>query len=219
MSTGLLPGLTAVILCGGESRRMGRPKHALVAAGKTLLAHMIEGVRPLATEVLIVGKAPPDDLPGGVGWVADERPEQGALVGIVSGLRAASNEWVWMLACDMAPVDPALLKALRARRAGVQAVLPRTARGLEPFGALYHRSAAHHLDRCVRQGRLGVVEAVSGLNHAAVGGEDLGLAPGLLPAFPNANTPEEFETMRRRLDGTERGRAPDEMSLDPRTPP
>src|SRR5256885_9103738 len=50
------PGLSAAILTGGQSRRMGRDKALLVLDGRTLLERTLATLAEVADEVIIVGE-------------------------------------------------------------------------------------------------------------------------------------------------------------------
>jgi len=49
-------GATGAVLCGGESRRMGRDKAGVVLAGETLLARAVRTLAEVFDEVLVVGR-------------------------------------------------------------------------------------------------------------------------------------------------------------------
>ena len=66
-------GATLVILAGGRSSRMGRPKAGLPVEGQTLLEWMVRGLAPAFAETLVCGaRAPP-----GARSVADRHPAAG----------------------------------------------------------------------------------------------------------------------------------------------
>ena len=92
---------TLIILAGGESKRMGRPKHQISKPrGGTILDHLTSGLSPLFTETLIVGR---NLLSPGISVrvVEDVHHARSPLVGIYSGLLAAKTELSFVIACDM----------------------------------------------------------------------------------------------------------------------
>ena len=58
----MIAGLAGVVLCGGESSRMGSPKAWLDFGGEPLLARVVRVVSEAASPVLVVA-APGQDLP------------------------------------------------------------------------------------------------------------------------------------------------------------
>lgn len=68
---------TLVILVGGRSSRMGRPKAELLVEGRTLLEWMVRGLAPAFAETLVCGAG----APPGARSVADQHPMAGPLAG------------------------------------------------------------------------------------------------------------------------------------------
>ena len=109
------PSVSVVVLAGGRSARFGRDKLAEPIDGRPLLRHAIDAVRPLAIEVLVVvspGANPA--VPAGTRLVHDPAEFEGPLAGLVTGLRAAREAIVLVVAGDMPEPVPAVLERLIA---------------------------------------------------------------------------------------------------------
>ena len=113
-------GVSAVILAGGQSRRLGRDKAVEPIGGIPLIRRVIERVEHVAGEVLVVvadssrgGELPLDPRHQ---VVLDRYPGTGSLGGIFSGLEAASNPWVIAVACDMPFLNLSLIDRMLALR-------------------------------------------------------------------------------------------------------
>ena len=84
----------AIILAGGQSKRMGRAKADLMLHGKPFLGHVVETLAGVvgATNVVVVRAA--DQLlptgPKGVVITADRVPGRGPLEGFAAGLAMLS---------------------------------------------------------------------------------------------------------------------------------
>ena len=120
--------VTAVILAGGRSSRFGRDKLAEPIDGRTMLDHVVDRVRAVATDVVVVTATGASiDLPSDVEVVHDDRPFEGPLAGLGVGLRAVDPgvERVIVVGGDMPTVVPAVLArlvaALERREAAVLA--------------------------------------------------------------------------------------------------
>jgi molybdopterin-guanine dinucleotide biosynthesis protein A len=110
------PRVSAIVLAGGRSSRFGRDKLAEPVAGRALLDHAIAAVRPLAQETIVV--APPREsprVPQGIVVVHDPAAFEGPLVGLVAGLRRATNPVTLVVGGDMPTLVPAVLEAMIAR--------------------------------------------------------------------------------------------------------
>jgi len=133
--------LTVAIQAGGESRRMGRDKALIPFLGKPLIERVLQRVAPLADEVLVTTNRPESYLFLGLPLFSDLAPGRGALGGLFTALSAARQELVAVVACDMPFVSSALLAAERDLLADItlDAVIPQTDGGTEPFHAVYRR--------------------------------------------------------------------------------
>ena len=79
-----------IVLCGGQSRRMGRPKAWLPFAGEVMLPRVVRLLGEAVAPVVVVA-APGQDvppLPAGVEVVRDEEEGRGPLQGLAAGLAA-----------------------------------------------------------------------------------------------------------------------------------
>ena len=125
--------VTALILAGGRSSRFGRDKLAEPIGGRPMLDHVIERVRDVASDIVVVAAArTTPDVPADVRVAHDDRPFEGPLAGLGVGLRAIDLgvERVVVVGGDMPTVVPAvlarLIAALDRREAGVLADDART---------------------------------------------------------------------------------------------
>ncbi len=102
--------LSAVILAGGQSRRMGQDK-ALVTIDDTTLLYRICTVAQACTDRVYV-LSPPRDylLPSGCQWLPEDPPHQGPLRAFAQSLELIESDWVLLLACDLPYIDPLALQ-------------------------------------------------------------------------------------------------------------
>lgn len=108
----------AIILTGGQGRRLGGvDKAALSYRDTTLLDHVLSVVDD-ASEIVVVG--PEKDIPGVV-WAREDPPGGGPLAGLAAGLREVTAERVAVLAVDQPGLTGDTIARLRA--AGGNAVL------------------------------------------------------------------------------------------------
>ncbi len=119
-----LAPVTAIILAGGQSRRMGRDKAFIEFEGKPLIARVIERVQNVAAEVLIIANDNASYARFGLPIINDVYPGKGSLGGIYSGLLAASHEHALAVACDMPFLNEALLRYLISLASQADVVVP-----------------------------------------------------------------------------------------------
>jgi molybdopterin-guanine dinucleotide biosynthesis protein A len=135
---GGIANCTALILAGGESRRMGRDKATLPLGEKTLLQHVADTLHPLFPHLLVSVRQPRPDL--AYPQICDTVANAGALAGLMAGLAAAPTPWIFAVACDMPFLHPAVVRYLAAQRGEFQAVVPVVQGHAQPLAAFYHQS-------------------------------------------------------------------------------
>jgi molybdopterin-guanine dinucleotide biosynthesis protein A len=178
---------TLLVLAGGDSRRMGRPKAWLEVGEITLLRWVIERLGPAFSEV-VVSFAEPEQVERLVPFrlVFDRKVAAGPLAGIEAGLIAARQEVTFAIACDMPYVTPEVAEMAVAAARGCDAAMPRVDGRAEPVCAAYRRSALPAVTAALDAGRLKAADLAAQL--------DVTWLEGLDPAlFRSLNTPEDFE--------------------------
>ena len=147
---------STLILAGGRSRRMGRPKAFLPVEGETLLERAVRIARELnPVEVLISGRAGHDysALPG-CRVVLDREPDLGPLGGIERGLASSRTPLLLVLAVDLPHITAAFLRRLLGHCDASIGVVPRLDGRLEPLAAVYPTTSHRLADRLLAQRQL-----------------------------------------------------------------
>lgn len=108
--------VTALILAGGRSSRFGRDKLAEPIDGRPMLDHVVDRIRSVATDIVVVAAGIAPDVASDIEVVHDDRPFEGPLAGLGVGLRAVDPgvERVVVVGGDMPTVVPAVLARLIA---------------------------------------------------------------------------------------------------------
>jgi molybdenum cofactor guanylyltransferase len=158
MKRGTQPLLSAVILAGGQSCRMGCDKAWIKLGGQPLMALALDKVRELGvTEVFISGRPGGDYSSFGCPVLLDLEPGLGPLSGIERGLYSCPTPLLLVLAVDLPQMTPGFLRELRARSNNGLGVVPQLGDQFEPLAAIYpkrcHRLASErilHGSRAVR---------------------------------------------------------------------
>lgn len=132
--------LSAVILAGGESRRMGRDKAWVELGGKSLIAIAVEKVRQLGVgEVFISGRAGADYATLKCPVLLDLEPGFGPLGGIERALHVTRSPLLLVLAVDLPHMTDALLRKLAAGCDRLTGVVPKLNGEFEPLAAIYSK--------------------------------------------------------------------------------
>lgn len=203
----LLP-VTAAVLAGGRSMRMGVDKTLLPVDGEPLLARVVEAVGEVCAHTMVVTNRPEAleraALPRGVPVVADEVAHRGPLGGLVTALKNAPDDWVLAVAADMPWLQPALVRALWDARGTARAVVPLTDKGPEPLLALYHRDCLPAAQRVLASGRRRLVAMFDELDVVEVPVDELRFADPDLVSLFNVNTLDDLIEARKSTAGESR---------------
>src|SRR5712671_3223959 len=191
-----LVAVTAFILAGGKSTRMGADKAFVSLNGRSLLERMMEVGKSVTPDVRIIGNA--HKFSQFAPTMEDVFQDCGPLGGIHAALRASSTELNVILAVDLPYVSPALLKYLIARAQsapGIRATVPHAAGGWQPLCAVYRRQFADAAESALRAGRYKIDELFDPVSTQRIEEEELASAGFSREIFRNLNTREEVEAV------------------------
>ncbi len=193
---GVSPDVTAFILAGGKSTRMGADKAFVTLDGRTLLARALELARSATPDVRVVGDALKFAPFAPV--VEDRFRDCGPLAGIDAALRASPTELNLILAVDVPFVPPSLLQymIMRANISGATATVPRMNGGWQPLCAVYRRQFADAAEKALRAGWYKIDALFAAVEMQAIEEEELRIAGYSAKMFRNLNTREELEAAK-----------------------
>src|SRR5206468_1022917 len=130
-----------VILCGGQSKRMGRPKAWLPFGDELMLPRVVRLLGEVATPIVVV--AAPDQtvpaLPPDVAILRDEEPGRGPLQGLAAGLDALRGrvDAAYASSCDVPFLRPAFVRRLIELLGNQLIAVPRVDGYHHPLAAVY----------------------------------------------------------------------------------
>jgi len=176
----------AIILAGGQSRRMRRDKALLPIGGQTLIERLTGQLAGHFAEILISTQDPAlfDFLPFRV--VVDEGKGAGPIMGLLSGLKAASYPVNFVIGGDIPDIDLTFISELAARAAGSDIVVPVISPGkYEPLFAFYHKNVISHIEDLLRQGEKQIIKLFALCRTTYVPFRNSGW-------YFNLNTPDDY---------------------------
>lgn len=187
------PDVSAYILAGGKSTRMGADKAFVLLNGRTLLARMLDAARSLTSNVRIVGESAKYSPFAPV--VEDMFPGCGPLAGIHAALRSSTKDLNLILAVDVPFISLALLQFLvsRARSSPDSLVTVAHANGgLQPLCAVYRREFADRAESALHAGTYKIGALFDETSTQVIEGPELEAAGFSPQIFRNLNTPGEL---------------------------
>lgn len=202
MSQEKLP-LTAIVLAGGESSRMGQDKALLSRGKQSLLSYVCNVAHESVNWVYIVTP-----------WVekyrhlvqysnihlvretlvAPEAKSNCPLIGFYQGLELVKTEWVLLLACDLPCLNSAEInrwsKGLSHLEQNEIALLPRNPKGWEPLCGFYRSNCRADIKEYLERGGRSFQQWLK--NHQVV---ELAISDRRI--LFNCNTPEDWRQVLR----------------------
>ena len=184
---------TLLVLAGGDSRRMGRPKPWIEVGDTVLLRYVVERLAPAFSEV-VVSFGEPEQMEQLVPYrvVFDRKRAAGPLAGLEAGLLAARHEVMFAVACDMPYVTQDVAEMAVAAARNCDAAIPRHDGLFEPVCGAYRKTALPTI--------VGSLDAGNHVAHDVVEYMDVTWLEDLDPAqFESLNTPADLERFRVAL--------------------
>ncbi len=207
--------VSAVVLAGGGSRRMGTDKAFLkMPGGGTIIETILSKLARLSDEIILVTNRPQRYEPLGVKLVADIYPGKGALGGVYTGLCAMSHSHGLVVACDMPFLKPSLLRYMLVMAPEYDVVVPRAVpwgglkdvKGgeettkeylLHPLHAVYSKSCLEPMKDLLESGDLRIISFYPRVRVRYVEEGEIDIFDPEHLSFFNINTPADL----RRAEG------------------
>jgi molybdenum cofactor guanylyltransferase len=144
--------ISAVLLAGGESRRMGKDKATLLFRGQPLWRIQLDLLGRLElAEILVSARTDPPWRPSDMQFVPDNPPSRGPLSGLTAALARIRTGHLLALAIDLPFMTENYLRAISHKIEPGRGALPMIGDRAEPLAAIYPADA--HVD---------LVDALSG---------------------------------------------------------
>jgi molybdopterin-guanine dinucleotide biosynthesis protein A len=198
-----------VVLCGGRSSRMGRPKAWLPFGDELLLPRVVRLLGEAVDPVMVVA-APSQDvppLPDSIDVVRDEAEGRGPMQGLAAGLKALHGqaEAAYVSSCDAPFLRPALVRRLVQFMRDAVVCVPRIGGRLHPLAAVYRLEAADAAARLLAANRLMLHSLFAVVPTRVVETAELEDVDPMFQTLRNLNTPEEYEAALRDWTGSSGG--------------
>lgn len=190
--------LTAFVLAGGKSTRMGSDKALLPWKDGTLLAHAMKLTAALTSNSYIVGDSTKFASYGAV--IEDIYRDRGPLGGIHAALLSTRTDLNLMLAVDLPLIDPQFLQFMVgvARNSDAAVTVPYADGVSQPLCAVYRREFTQPAAQALQAGK-NKIDALFVKVKTRIIESDEFMRVGFAPAmFRNLNTPEEWEEERHK---------------------
>jgi molybdenum cofactor guanylyltransferase len=180
------------VTAGGQSSRMGRDKAWLELAGRPMITHVIDSLRPVVTELAVIANSDEYGMLG-IPVIRDLNRGIGPIEAVRVALDASQCERVILAGCDLPFVTPELFNYLLSRAGPYQSVVPLGPDNKpEPLCAIYSRTALPAVQRMIEAGQFKISPLYDLVDTLLIPFEDLSGLAGFDLFFENVNTPEQY---------------------------
>jgi molybdopterin-guanine dinucleotide biosynthesis protein A len=191
----------AIILAGGDSKRLNQPKALLDFNGQSLIEVMVEILQKLFSRITLVTDCPelyrglPVEI---VGDLFSDRVKS-PLRGIYSGLIASSLPHQFVVPCDMPYLNPDLIRHMQTFAAKADAVVPLVGSYYQPLHAFYSRDCIGIIEKQIEAGRYKITDFYAKIKVCYLGKTEIDRFDPQQRSFININTWGDYQLALEQL--------------------
>lgn len=185
--------LTAAILAGGKSSRMGKDKCLLKLGNKKIIEHLISNLTPIFEETFIVTNCPEYYFQFGIPLLGDIYPYCGPMAGIHVALKNSSYD-VFAFACDMPFIKKELIYTLAEKHLNSKALCTVSSfmGRVYPLPGIYSKALEEQLDVLLKEKKLSLKKLIDDVSSQTVEAKNLD-KEGV--SFVNINTENDLKNL------------------------
>ena len=198
---------SSIILCGGQSRRMGKDKGSLIIKDKPMIKYILSTLNNEIDEVIIVLNdnkridkymefINPEDYSYKLKFVEDKIKNKGPISGILTGLENISSEYAIVFPCDNPFVTKNTIQTLfNEITCNIQAVVPyhdpeNKLKTSEPLHSIYNKNIIPLIDNLILNDSLHIKRIIEKIDTKFVLIDNKKI---LKKEFRNLNHPEDLK--------------------------
>ena len=194
--------LAGIVLCGGQSSRMGQPKATLPFGDEVMLTRVVRLLASVVDPIVVVAAPQQElpELPNEVVIVRDRREFRGPLEGIYGGLHALKGQAdaAYATACDVPLLVPAFVQRLSTLLGEHDVVVPVEGRYHHPLAAIYRTRVVPEIKQLLSTQQLRPVFLYERVSTQQVPVELLREVDPNLLTLRNVHTPDEYADVLRQ---------------------
>jgi molybdopterin-guanine dinucleotide biosynthesis protein A len=189
-----------IVLCGGRSTRMGRPKEWLPIGDETMLGRVVRIVGEVVSPVVVVAavgqELPP--LPLRVEIVRDAEPDLGPMQGLVTGLRHLDGraDAAYVSSCDVPLLRADFVRRMIGWLGNNDIAVPMIEDRIHALAGVYRIRVLTEAERLRAEGNRRMTALMTRVSTKLLAPEELIDADPNLESLRNVNTPEEYSALR-----------------------
>lgn len=188
--------VTAIILAGGKSTRMGYDKAFIKIGGKPIIERTIATLKPMFDDIIIVANEPGKFKGLRVKVVKDIKPNCGPISGIHSGLVHSKTEINFVVACDMPFLNLSLIRYMLGKKNNSDIIMIQINGKLHPLFGIYSQNCILAIEENLKQDILKVVNILPKVRSRFISKEEIEKFDRNLLSLVNINTQTDLKRMK-----------------------
>jgi molybdopterin-guanine dinucleotide biosynthesis protein A len=193
--------VAGIVLCGGQSKRMGTPKAWLSIANELMLPRVVRLLGEAVSPVIVVAAAEQDlpVLPEAVQIVRDEEKGRGPLQGLAAGLVALRGraDAAFVSACDVPFLQPKFVGRMIELLGDGKICVPFVDGYHHPLAAVYRIEVLDAVQTLLQDGRLRATDLFDSVPTRVVLAGELRDVDPTFETLRNLNTPADYEQAKK----------------------
>ncbi len=191
--------VSAILLAGGKSSRMGRDKARLKLGGDKEMLQVIAGKLFQLSDDIVVSTDGRryEDIGIPVRWAKDIKPGAGSFMGLYSGLKEAKYKYALVVACDMPFLNPDLLRYMIGLPRDYCILAPKVEEKIETLHAIYSKDCLPRMAELLEAGHLRINDLFSIVPVRYLSLEELDRFDPEHRSFFNVNSPGQLEEAQK----------------------
>lgn len=194
--------ISAVVLAGGKSSRMGQNKALLKLGDKTMIESVIDNLRPLFNEIILVTNHPEEyTMLEDIRFIRDKMilEERNSLVGIYSALIEAHKKHVFVVPCDMPFLNQDLIRYMINESGEEDVLIPFIKEHYQPLHAIYGEGCIEPIEKMLKKRNYRIKDFFQEVYIKTIDEEVISRFSEDLRCFINVNTYDEYLSLQKYL--------------------
>lgn len=198
--------ISAVVLAGGNSTRMGQNKALLELGSKTMIELVVEKLKTIFEEIIIVTNTPQIyNMLKNVRFVPDyfESIEKKSIIGLYTAILEAENNYAFVVACDMPFLNIDIINYMVENVRDEDILVPCINGYYQPLHAIYHKKCLESIKNLLDCQNYKIIDLFDHFNNNLkinkINDKTLNILKIPSNSFINLNTYEEYLEVKKTI--------------------
>jgi len=187
----------AIILSGGQSKRMGQDKAFISFSGKPLIETVIGKLAPLFSDLIIATNKPDLYKKYKVKTQTDIVKSRGPLGGIHAGLIASETTYNFIIACDMPFINQDLIKYMLDEKDNYDVVASKFGGKTHSLFAVYSKNCITSIEKALKTDNFKLRDFLKTVNTKLISEEEVKRIDPDGQSFININTQDDYKCITK----------------------